>query len=144
MSLSHDHHHALVAARRLGRAASLDADPAPAVASFVSFFETESSVHFREEEEHVFPLVASVGEAQPLVVRALLDHQSLRALVRRLESSDDARPVMAEIAERLEAHVRLEERELFPLIERIAAAELERAPIDVRTGGPVWDWRRTI
>jgi quercetin dioxygenase-like cupin family protein len=31
---------------------------------------------------------------------------------------------MAEIAELLEAHVRLEERELFPLIEQVAAAEL--------------------
>lgn len=138
VSLSHDHHHALVAARRLRRAATSDADPAAAVASFASFFATESSVHFREEEEHVFPLVAGVDEAQPLVVEALLQHQSLRALVRRLESSEDVRAVMTEIAELLEAHVRLEERELFPLIERIAAAELEAARIDVRTGGPVW------
>jgi hypothetical protein len=32
---------------------------------------------------------------------------------------------MRELGERLEAHVRLEERELLPLIERLAPAELD-------------------
>jgi quercetin dioxygenase-like cupin family protein len=138
VSLSHDHHQALVASRRLRRAADLDHDPAAAAKSFVSFFASETAPHFREEEEVLFPLVADFEEARPLLVDALLDHQRLRALVARLETVSDVRPCIREIGELLEAHVRREERELFPLIERLAAAELERATLPDAKGGPIW------
>jgi mannose-6-phosphate isomerase-like protein (cupin superfamily) len=138
VSLSHDHHHALVASRRLRRAADLDGDPATAVATFVSFFASETAPHLREEEEVLFPLVANFEEARPLLVEALLDHQRLRALVVRIETATDVRPCIREIGELLEAHIRREERELFPLIERLAAAELEPAGLVDAKGGPVW------
>jgi mannose-6-phosphate isomerase-like protein (cupin superfamily) len=139
VALSHDHHHALVAARRLRRAAEADADAAAAVASFISFFAAETAPHFREEEEWLFPLVAEVDDARPLLIQALLDHQRLRALVRRLEADIDLE-AMIDTADLLEVHVRREERELFPLIERAAAAELEsgNAVTATATGGWVW------
>jgi mannose-6-phosphate isomerase-like protein (cupin superfamily) len=93
--------------------------------------------HFRAEEETLFPLVASLDEARPLVVEALLDHQRLHALVAKLQCAPGVRPAMREIGELLEAHVRREERELFPLIERRAADRLEHADRSV-VGGPVW------
>ena len=135
--LSHDHHHALVEARRLRRAADQD-DPSSAATAFVRFFRTSSVPHFREEEEALFPLVIDVEEARALLVQALLDHQHLRALVAALEFGRDVRATMRELGERLEAHVRLEERQLFPLIERLAAAELDGALASPRGGGPVW------
>jgi quercetin dioxygenase-like cupin family protein len=137
-ALSHDHHHALVEARRLREAAAGEADPAGAAAAFVRFFRTSSVPHFREEEESLFPLVVVAEEARPLLVEALLDHQHLHALVTQLEGGGDLRPTMRAVGERLEAHVRLEERELFPLIERLAAAELDHARSGPRRGGPVW------
>ena len=135
--LSHDHHHALVAARRLRRAAEANADPADAVAAFTTFFRTLTIPHFREEEESVFPLVASSEEARPLVVRALLEHQHLHALVAEIERGTDARATLTAAADLLETHVRLEERELFPLVERLAADALERLP-QRAANGPVW------
>jgi quercetin dioxygenase-like cupin family protein len=135
--LSHDHHHALVEARRLRRAADADADPGAAVAAFVDFFGAVSVPHFREEEEMLLPLVAGVEEARPLVVEALLDHQRLRALVTGLQRSDDVRASMRELGSLLEAHVRREELELFPLIERLAADRLDRRGPTVASG-PVW------
>jgi len=135
--LSHDHHHALVEARRLRRAADRDDDPEPVAAAFVEFFAAVSVPHFREEEETLFPLVATVDEARPLVVEALLDHQRLHALVAELRRSRDVRQPMREIGELLEAHVRREERELFPLIERVATDQLDHARRSV-AGGPVW------
>jgi quercetin dioxygenase-like cupin family protein len=137
ISLSHDHHHALVEARRLRRAAGRDDDPEPVAAAFADFFAAVSVPHFREEEETLFPLVATVDEARPLVVEALLDHQRLHALVADLQRSPDVRRTMREVGELLEAHVRREERELFPLIERLAADRLEHAGNPV-AGGPVW------
>src|SRR5262249_19289705 len=137
MSLSHDHHHALVEARRVRLAADRDDDPAPAAAAFADFFAAVSVPHFREEEETLFPLVATVEEARPLVVEALLDHQRLYALVADLQRSPDVRRTMREIVALLEALVRREERELFPLIESLAADRLEDAGRSV-AGGPVW------
>jgi quercetin dioxygenase-like cupin family protein len=136
--LSHDHHHALVEARRLREAAEREGDPAAAVASFVRFFRTSSVPHFRDEEERLFPLVDGVDEARPLVVEALLDHQHLHSLVGALEAGADLRATMGELGQRLEAHVRLEERRLFPLIEQVAANELDAAMAATASGGPVW------
>jgi quercetin dioxygenase-like cupin family protein len=135
--LSHDHHHALVEARRLRRSANATADPAAAATSFAAFFASVTVPHFREEEEQLFPLVAGSDEAAPHVVQALLDHQRLHALAARLGSPDDLRTTMVELADLLEAHVRREERELFPLIERIAGEQLEERQ-DTGQEGPVW------
>jgi quercetin dioxygenase-like cupin family protein len=134
--LSHDHHHALVEARRLRRSAEAKADPAAAAEAFAAFFASETVPHFREEEEQLFPLVADSEEAAPLVVQALLDHQRLHALAARLASQDGLRATMVELADLLEAHVRLEERELFPLIERLAATQLGEH--EDGSEGPLW------
>ncbi len=136
--LSHDHHHALVEARRLRRAADQPDDPSGPATAFLRFFRLSSVPHFREEEEALFPLVIDVAEARELLVRALLDHQHLYALVAALEAGADIRATMRELGERLEAHVRLEEQALFPLIERVAAAALDGAMTTPTAGGPVW------
>jgi mannose-6-phosphate isomerase-like protein (cupin superfamily) len=135
---SHDHHHALVEARRLREAAVSGPDPEAAVAAFLGFFAAVNVPHFREEEETLFPLVAGFDDARPLIVEALLDHQRLHALVAELPRSLDVRASMREIGELLEAHVRREERELFPLIERLAPAELDGLDSADRPRGPVW------
>ena len=136
--LSHDHHHALVEARRLRRAAEQGEELATGAEAFLRFFRTSTVPHFREEEELLFPLVAGVDEAQPLVVEALLDHQQLHARAARLEAGDELRATMRELDERLEAHVRLEERQLFPLIERLAAPALGDGSSTQKGGRPVW------
>ena len=124
--LSHDHHHALVAARRLRRGAD-SAEPAKEAAAFLSFFATETVPHFREEEELLFPHVVNREEARELIIAALLDHQRLHAFAAQLSAvlrSGRADPVvMHALAELLEAHVRREEQELFPLIERLLTGE---------------------
>ena len=136
--LSHDHHHALVAARRLRLAA--DADARVEAAAFLRFFAEESVHHFREEEERLFPLVAGYDEARPLLVRALLEHQRLHALAARLAGGELAS--MRDLGCLLEDHVRFEERELFPLIERLLGDALSSLELDtdppLRGRGPVW------
>jgi hemerythrin-like domain-containing protein len=116
-ALSHEHHHALVQAMRLRRAAAASEAPDAAARAFVEFFNDVTVAHFREEEETLFPLVADDDACRPLLVQALLDHQQLHRLVDALGRGGDLRESMAAAAELLEAHVRREERELFPLIE---------------------------
>jgi quercetin dioxygenase-like cupin family protein/hemerythrin-like domain-containing protein len=155
--LSHDHHHALVEARRLRRAAgSGDEERLAAAAGFLRFFSTETLRHFREEEERLFPiLVGPDGAGGELLVQALLEHQRMHALVGRLEDGVAAGEASAsqlrELGELLEAHVRLEERQLFPLIQEVVAEEtlealdLARSPespvvdlLEPRGTGPLW------
>lgn len=151
MPLSHDHHHTLVRARELRRAAADAGEQELATVSqgFRRVFAGEISRHFRDEEELVFPLLAErAGPPPEALVRAATQHARIRALVARLPDRDAA----AELGSLLEEHVRLEERELFPLVqevvpdERLDALRLpERGAgedvVDLLAGdgpGPVW------
>jgi quercetin dioxygenase-like cupin family protein len=145
--LSHDHHEALVEARRLRRGAEAP-DAKAAVTAFLRFFATSAVPHFREEEELLFPHVAGVEVAHELVVQALLEHQHLHAAASELRDlvagdSDDrdlAGP-MRDLATMLEAHVRFEERRLFPLIEELLSDEALSSLATAATresNGPIW------
>jgi len=153
--LSHDHHHGLVVARRLRRAVSED-DCLRAREAFVGFVEGEGGDHFRDEEDLLFPLVvASLDQSPELVERATLDHIQLRAAAVRLRQTPgapDAEGLRA-LGERLEAHIRLEERELFALAERVVpeselrslnfaermpATDVEATSLDVPGHGTLW------
>jgi len=146
-TLSEDHHHGLVHARRLRRTTEADeADSAVVVArGFLDFWQMDTALHFRKEEEVLLPVMARYGEAisrEPLV-EMLEDHARIRGLVMQL--SDEAiggnvrLETLHEIAERLEAHIRLEEGVVFPLIEEslseAALTELT-ARLEVKKAGP--------
>jgi hypothetical protein len=134
--LSHDHHHALVEARRL-RCAAEGPGSSTAALAFLRFFASETVCHFRAEEELLFPTVVDFPEAREPIIQALLEHQRIRARATLLRDRLDGRRalagIMRELGELLEAHVRHEERRLFPLIERLlddptlAAVELGRS-----------------
>src|SRR4051794_15469317 len=116
--LSRDHHHTLVWARRLKRGETgFDA------------YRRGLARHFREEEERVFPLLAEFCAEPPAVLaRALVDHTRIRAL-----------PAGPELGALLEAHVRLEERELFELLQQVVPDERLAALVaPPARGGPEW------
>ncbi len=142
VALSHDHHHGLVQASRLRRGAD-SGDVLTAVRAFLRFFEQETVAHFREEEERLFPLVAELEDARDALVRALLEHQRIHALVARLEEQQAAGApqvaLVTELGSLLEAHIRYEERELFPLIERLLPELRLLRSVEAAGGhGPVW------
>jgi hemerythrin-like domain-containing protein len=114
--LSRDHHHALVLAQRLRRAT--DDDAAAAADAFLEHWTREERLHFRLEEEVLLPTYAAYGDPDhPAVIRTLLDHVRIRRDVERLAADTDL-DLLHELGDRLADHVRLEENELFPLVER--------------------------
>jgi len=134
-SLSRDHHQALFVAQQLRRATEDSASDARA--AFLAFWDGHGREHFRQEEDVLLPAYAGHGDAHhPLVARTLCDHVAIRheadALAREPAATVAA---LHQLGARLADHVRLEERELFPLIERAMptadlaalAAALERA-----------------
>lgn len=129
--LSADHHHELVHARRLRRAADADAPARLAVATaYVDTFFRETVEHFRREEETLFPLYVLHAGSTPLLQRILREHMELHGLARALRAEVASGAVSAETAralgDLLHDHVRVEERELFEdLQRRVPAVELE-------------------
>jgi iron-sulfur cluster repair protein YtfE (RIC family) len=71
--------------------------------------------HFALEEQHMFPIL---GKGHDLVEKAIADHQAIRMLMEDTFSKD----VLEQLADRLEAHIRFEERVLFEEIQNIATA----------------------
>jgi hypothetical protein len=120
--LSHEHHHALIEARRL-RCAAEGPGSSTAASAFLRFFASETVGHFRAEEELLFPAVVDFPEAREPIVQALLEHQRIRARAALLRNRLDDRRALAdtmrELGELLATHVRYEERRLFPLIESL-------------------------
>ena len=118
--LSHDHHQALVRARMLKRGHE-NSDPGTVARTFLDFFAEETVRHFREEEELLFPAVLDCPSAREPLVQALLQHERLHALTKllreALRTGRPITPIMQELGDVLVAHVRHEERCLFPLIE---------------------------
>jgi hemerythrin-like domain-containing protein len=141
--LSHDHHDALVQARRLRRAGE-GSDQNTVAWAFLRFFAKESVRHFREEEELVFPAVLDFPAVREPLVQALLEHVRLHALAKALRHALDSdrpiTPIMHELGELLAAHVRHEERCLFPLIERhVDDSTLAAIDLVAREGDAVTD-----
>jgi hemerythrin-like domain-containing protein len=122
--LTHDHHHALVQARALIAASQAD-EPrrVEAARTFIDFYRRDTLLHFHEEEEVVFPrLLENVESIPHALISVLVDHVRIHGMVTRLkaavEQGDVATDQLREIGELLRAHIRLEESELFPLMER--------------------------
>jgi hemerythrin-like domain-containing protein len=114
--LSRDHHQALYCAMRMNRATQDDLGEVRD--DVLGFWSDHGARHFRIEEEILLPAFATRsdpgGEA---VVRVLVDHVWIRERMDRLAAGELDLAEVHELGERLEQHVRHEERVLFPLIE---------------------------
>jgi hypothetical protein len=116
-SLSRDHHQTLVVAQKLRRAGSETASAARE--AFLEHWSAHGRRHFRAEEEVLFPAYAGYGDAHhPLLLRALGEHVEIRHRAEALSTDPSpACEALNDLGGRLSDHVRLEERELVPLIE---------------------------
>lgn len=123
VTLSRDHHQALVVAQKLRRATP---DTIPiAREAWISFWPTGQE-HFRAEEEILLPAYAghATVEEDPAVARVLLDHVTIRHHATELERHGET-PLntLHALGRALGEHVRFEERQLFPRIEAALPAD---------------------
>ena len=123
-AFSDDHHQGLVNARRLRRAASgEEPNAANAAHDFLEFWRRDTSLHFRKEEEVLLPVLARYAgdlDERP-VLQMLAQHARIRGLAMQLsdelERDSVRQDTLRELGEHLEAHIRLEERQVFPFVE---------------------------
>lgn len=125
MALSREHHAALVLAKKARALGSSTADAAAIefMRGLPAIFASELAPHFRVEEEALLPALrrACTEAAIAAVERTLAEHVELIDLIRRAGEGDATS--LAAFGARLEAHVRFEERELFPLAETLLPPE---------------------
>lgn len=116
--LSREHHTALTLAKACERAAQSrdEVRIAKACQRVIQAFSAELEPHFQIEEQSLLPLLHST-ENKPLEQRTLADHQQLRALLDGLQQNNIE--ALDSFGKLLSAHVRFEERELFPALESL-------------------------
>lgn len=116
--LSREHHTALSLAKSCERAVqSQDQELVRKTCQRVlKAFSDEMEMHFVTEEESLLPLLHG-AENMPLERRTIDDHLKLRSLLDALRQND-AESLNC-FGKLLIAHVRFEERELFPVLERL-------------------------
>lgn len=109
--LSHEHHHSLVAAKRINDLRKeADEEIKQYWLAKRDILMKEFSEHFSKEEKYLLPLLT--GEGEYLSTKLVNEH---RQLLRLLNSDDSASAYY--YADLLKAHIRFEERELFPWLE---------------------------
>ena len=123
--LSRDHHQALEAALRLRRAE--DDSVAAAVARFGEFWSAAGARHFEIEEELVLPALPADDDAWAEAVATVRrEHDLIRAQAAAVLGGQADRESARQLGELLNAHVRFEERTLFPLLENaLPSADLD-------------------
>ena len=100
----------------------------------VEFFGQDLTLHFRAEEQFLFPAMRSMSGTEEILADVMSDHRKLEELVSALVSLNQetvnanevlgvlARTIL-EFADELEAHIRKEERVLFPIYEKQVSGE---------------------
>lgn len=130
---SRDHYVGLVVAEHLRRSAtSTVAERLSAMREFMAAWDKEISDHFAEEERLLRPLLTTENDW----TRLLSEHDTLRDLQRQAatepERAADAE-WMLRLGSVLHDHIRWEERELFPRIEKtVSASGLQHLSLETR------------
>ena len=135
--LSQDHHLSLLFSWKIRQGLKGDVD-VTRIIDYVHYFEDVHFLpHFKDEEDLLF----IPYKENELVQRALLDHETIKNIIQRVYAEDYKQQkidLLNLLADTVEAHVRFEERELFPALETILpAAELERVGIALAATHPV-------
>ena len=120
--LSREHHTALTLAKACERSAQSGdgAQVGQTCQRVIRAYAKELEPHFQIEEVSLLPLLHSTA-TQPLVERTLAAHQQLRGLLDALRQNDAW--ALDSFGKCLSAHVRFEERELFPVLEGLLQRE---------------------
>lgn len=130
--LSREHHYALMFCLRVHRGVKDRRDDLTWLRrkadDAAQLFTMDLTPHFRAEEEILFPAMKNFEGATDLISDLLDDHRSIENLIEGLRNADDSSlaDALNRFADTLEAHIRREERELFPIFESQAGRELER------------------
>ncbi|AHF16938.1 hemerythrin domain-containing protein [Niabella soli] len=117
VALSRDHHHGLLFCWKIRQGIALNIAAERILAYIRYFYETHLQPHFQEEETILF-----VASADPLCQRAINEHREIAGRIREITEGDADAPALLSLADLTDAHIRFEERVLFPHLEETLTA----------------------
>ena len=118
--LSRQHQHVLALCVRIDRASPIDdADLAAWQVEVAQLFQSEVRFHFAAEELMLFPPARKYPELIPLVEELLSDHAALREFFARAETRTMSATDLCAFGQRMSAHIRKEERQLFECLQQL-------------------------
>ena len=113
---SREHHHALVFCRNIGKGLS-NGTVTERIKHYANYFyQNDLLTHFDDEEKFIFPIL---GRDHDLIGRAMNEHRTIHQLFRKTSDTGS----LTQIKLLLDAHIRFEERVLFPEIQKVATTE---------------------
>ncbi len=126
--LSRQHHRALLLAQMLKLSApdyiGMPTDASGKTLHALTFFASDLLPHF-EAEEKIFNMLRNIDPELDIALEQILaEHELLRDLFQSLPRHAADVVYLDSIGQMLENHIRREDRELFPMIERKAPEEV--------------------
>ena len=122
--LSRQHQHALALCVRIDRAQpKVEADLELWQAEITRQFQQEIRIHFAAEELVLFPAAKEFDELASLVEELFSEHTMLREDFAQAETRSLSVEGMLAFAQRLSAHIRKEERQLFERMQELMSKE---------------------
>ena len=101
----------------------------------LDFYERDLKQHFDIEESIVFPRISGIShDLDNLVSTAREDHDNLRSRFENLHQGTDLVSDLDQLGKLLERHIRMEERQLFQLLQDVAIDRL--AYVDLSDQSP--------
>ena len=127
VSLSHDHHHALILAQAIKKNEAKSGLGAKSieekVKATINAYNTELIPHFSHEEVLLFPIALGKDEELDKMIQDIIEeHDKIRSYLESLQIGNVEENLDA-FGKLLENHVRTEERILFPKIEEVVGDE---------------------
>ena len=134
VQFSKDHHFALLLIWKIRQGMRLAIQPERINNYIIFFFENYLEDHFREEEELLFVHLDKNNEQGKIAVE---DHKVLRQIVEEIKSNPKSESMAIDFADKLEKHIRLEERELFNELQNtLSESELNIVAEKMETAHP--------
>ncbi len=123
-TLSWEHHDGLVVALRVKKGLERAADHGEIARYVLHIWDTLLVGHFRQEEATLVEPLQKSEEGRQLAERFLREHEQFRDLVEKVRREEtDLNHHLEAFAELLTNHIRFEEKEVFPAVERQATPE---------------------
>jgi iron-sulfur cluster repair protein YtfE (RIC family) len=126
--LSREHHGALILAQLIKKGApvykGLPTDTDGKVNHAVNFYKHDLILHFSKEEAVLEKVKHAHADIETTATEIMREHDILKKGFLSLETATDKQTALDELGYLLEAHIRKEERILFPLIQEYCSEEL--------------------
>lgn len=114
--LSKDHHFGLLLCWKIRIGIKKEIEVDRIVAYVIYFFQNHLTTHFEEEEKYIFSLLDEKDEKRKKAER---QHRKIGRLVEKLSAEPESAIItLGQIEEEVEAHIRFEERDLFPYVQQ--------------------------